>query len=174
MLIKKRLVILSPKIELFFSEVKSLFFVRGLLGCFVLKFPSFFFYKLAKNNFSFVFLNRFFYFAILKHFQVFYKRLFFFSYIKFKIKGLGYRIRKITNSLYRFFFGHTNFFYFHIPANVIAKARKRKFILLSNDVFLLKLIFAHMLLLKRISVYRIRGLVYPRYIVILKIGKKNM
>lgn len=72
---------------------------------------------------------------------------------------MGYRIRKISGSLFRFFFGHTNFFYFHAPTGVIVKSRKRKLLMLSNNLFTLKLVLAHLLLLKKLSVYRIRGLV---------------
>jgi len=46
--------------------------------------------------------------------------------------------------------------------------------MLSNDLSFLKKILAHLLLLKKLSVYRIRGLIYPRQIIVLKIGKKNL
>jgi len=62
----------------------------------------------------------------------------------------------------------------HIPKNIIIKTRKRKLLLLSNDLFALKIILAHLLLLKKLSIYRIRGLVYPKQVIMLKIGKKNL
>ena len=103
-----------------------------------------------------------------------YKYLFFFNFVKLKIKGLGYRIKKISDNLLRFFFGSTNFFYLHIPLNVIAKVKKRRILLVSNNLVILKSLLAHLLLLKKLNVYRIRGLVYPRQIITLKIGKKNL
>jgi len=174
MLINKKLIVLSNNFDLYFSPQKCLFYIRGILGLLVVKLPSFFFFLYKKNYLSFVFLNRFFFMSVFKHFSYLYKRLFFFNYVKLKIRGLGYRIRKISNYLFCFFFGHTNLFYFHAPKNVILKARKRKLLLLSNNLSVLKTVLAHLLLLKKISVYRIRGLVYPRQIIILKVGKKNL
>lgn len=112
--------------------------------------------------------------SFFKHFSYLYKRLFHFSYVKLKIRGLGYRIKRLSNSLLCFFFGHTSLFYFHAPKNVIVKARKRKLLMLSNDLTVLKMTLAHLLLLKKLSAYRIRGLVYPKQIIVLKIGKKNL
>lgn len=123
---------------------------------------------------SFFFLNKFLFSSVFKHFSYLYKRLFFFNYIKLKIKGLGYRIKRLSNSLFIFFFGHTNLFYFHVPLDLIVKIRKRKLLMLSNNFFLLKTVLAHLLLLKKLVPYRIRGLIYPKQIIMLKIGKKNL
>jgi len=46
--------------------------------------------------------------------------------------------------------------------------------MLSNKLFVLKNILAQFFLLKRLIIYRIRGLVQPRQILELKIGKKNL
>lgn len=174
MLIRKRLLILSNNFDLFFSLKSSLLFIKGTLGLLIIKLPSLFFILMKDYSISFLFLNRFFFISVFKHFSYLYRRLFFFNYVKLKIRGLGYRIKKVCSSLFYFFFGHTNFFYFHVPQNVIVRSRKRKLILLSNNLFVLKLLLAHLLLLKKLSVYRIRGLLYPKQIVVLKIGKKNL
>jgi len=103
-----------------------------------------------------------------------YKRLYLFNFVKIKIRGLGYRITCVSGSLFRFFFGNTNFFYLHTPNDIIIKSRKRKLLILSNNLFALKMVLAHLLLLKKLSAYRIRGLVYPKQVIMLKIGKKNL
>jgi len=172
MFVKKRLMKLSEKFDLFFSVEKSFLYLKGLLGVLIIKLPSFYFFKLGLT--SFLFSNRFFFISVFKHIVYLYKRLFFFNYVKLKIKGLGYRIRKLSKSLYCFFFGHTNLFYLHVPSTIIVKARKRRLLMLSNDISVLKKVLAHLLLLKKLSVYRIRGLIYPRQIIVLKIGKKNL
>lgn len=173
-MLKKKLIILSKNFDIFFSHINNLLFIKGILGILVIKMPSFFFFLKKENFLSFVFLNRFFFISIFKHFSYLYKRLYFFNFVKLKIRGLGYRILKVCNSLFRFFFGHTNFFYLHVPQDIIIKSRKRRLLLLSNNLSALKMVLAHMLLLKKLSVYRIRGLVYPKQIIVLKIGKKNL
>ena len=51
-------------------------------------------------------LNNYFFKSFLSQFIFSYKYLFFFNFVKLKIKGLGYRIRKISNELYYFFFNY--------------------------------------------------------------------
>lgn len=174
MLINRKIVNLSQKFDIFFSYNKSLLFLKGILGVVTIRLPSYFFYKVDSNNFSFLFLKNIFLASFFSQFISAYKQMFLFNFIKLKIKGLGYRIKRVCSSLFRFFFGSTNFFYFHVPSNVLVKVKKRRIILLSNNLVILKILLAHLLLLKKLSVYRVRGLVYPRQIIMLKIGKKNL
>ena len=174
MLIKKKIVNLSQKFDIFFSYKKSLLFFKGALGVATIKLPSYFFFKNGFGVISLLFLNNFFFTSFFSQFLLNYKKMFLFNFVKLRIKGLGYRIKKICSSLFRFFFGSTNFFYFHVPSNVLVKFKKRRLILVSNDLATLKTILAQLLLLKKLSVYRVRGLIYPRQIVTLKIGKKNL
>ena len=135
--------------------------------------PSFYFYKYISNNsFSLVFLTSFSLIFFFKHFVnnlIKLSKLFFF---RIRIKGLGYRIKKISNNLYRFFFTSTNFFYFHIPLNILIKYKMRKMLLISNDLVILKVLIAHLLMLKKIIPYFLRGVFSPRKLIILKPGKK--
>lgn len=174
MLVNRKFISLSQKFDIFFSYNKSLLFLKGTLGVIIIKLPSYFFFKVDSNQISFLFLRNFFITSFFTQFMSAYKQLFLFNFIKLKIKGLGYRIKKICSSLFRFFFGSTNFFYFHVPLDVLVKVKKRRLILLSNNLVVLKTLLAHLLLLKKLSVYRVRGLVYPRQIITLKIGKKNL
>jgi hypothetical protein len=59
-------------------------------------------------------------------------------------------------------------YYIYIPKSVLVKWYKKRIIFLSNDFFLLKLLFSNILLLKKLGPYRIRGLRYPRQIILLK------
>jgi len=172
--VRKRLIQLSSGFNLFFSSQNSLLYLKGILGILIIKLPSYYFFLFESGLLSFLFLSRFFFISVSRHITYLYRRLFFFNYVKLKIKGLGYRIRKLGKQLYCFFFGHTNLFYFHVPKVIMVKARKRKLLMLSNDISVLKKILAHLLLLKKLSVYRIRGLIYPKQIIVLKIGKKNL
>lgn len=165
--------ILEKNLNIFFFPNRSLFILKGFWGIFFIKMPSFYFYKYISNNsFSLVFLTSFSLNFFFKHFVnnlIKLSKLFFF---RIRIKGLGYRIKKISNNLYRFFFTSTNFFYFHIPLNILIKYKMRKMLLISNDLVILKVLIAHLLMLKKIIPYFLRGVFSPRKLIILKPGKK--
>lgn len=174
MYIKSLSLNLSINFQCCFFLNTSIIFFKGIMGIIFFKLPSFYFFKYSTLFFSFLFTNNFYFFSFIKHFNYFYQRIFNYYFIKFRIKGLGYRLRKINNYLYRFFFNITNFIYFHIPLNILIKTKRKRVILLSHDLSILKMVLAHLLLLKKFTTYRRRGLVYPRQITNLKIGKKNL
>lgn len=79
MIIRKRLIVLSNSFDLYFSAQNYLLFIKGVLGILVIRMPSLFFYFTKSLSISFIFLNRFFFMSIFKHFSYLYKRLFFFN-----------------------------------------------------------------------------------------------
>lgn len=164
---------LNKDLNIFFSYKHSIIYLKGLYGIICFKLPSFYLYKNSLKLISFIFLKKFFYLSFIKHFFVFYKRLFLIFSIRLKIKGLGYRIRKISENLYYFFFNYTNMYYFYIPNNILIKWYKKRIILISNNFFLLKSLFSHILILKKIGPYRLLGLRYPRQIIFIKKGGKK-
>lgn len=166
--------VLSKNINIFIFFKKSIIYLQSDYGVIFFKLPSYYFYLYKFNLMSFIFLNRFFFISFIKHFLFYYNKLSLIYFIKIKIKGLGYRIRKISNDLYYFFFNYTNMFYFYIPKNILIKWYKKRIILLSNDFCLLKTLFSHILLLKKLGPYRLRGLKYPRQIILLKIKNKKL
>lgn len=173
MKIIKKKIILENNLNIFFFANRSLFVLKGIFGIIFIKMPSIYFYKYIFNNcLSLLFLSIFSFNFFFKHFVnnlIKLSKLFFF---RIRIKGLGYRIKKISNNLYRFFFTSTNYFYFHIPFNVLIKYKMRKMILISNDLVILKVLIAHLLMLKKIIPYFLRGVFSPRKLIILKPGKK--
>jgi len=173
MLIRKKLIVLSNDFDLRFSTFSNLLFIKGAMGTFVVKLSSTFLYLLRFNFLSFLFLDKFFFNSFISHFSYLYSNLYSLHFVRLKARGLGYRIYRICGSFFRLYFGFTNYFYLHSPKDIIVKSRKRRLLLLSNNPSVIKLLLAHLLLLKKISTYRIRGLVYPKQIIILKIGKKD-
>jgi hypothetical protein len=65
-------------------------------------------------------------------------------------------------------------YYIHVPKNIIIKWYKKRIIFISNNFILLKLLFSHILLLKLLGPYRLRGIRYPRQIILLKKGGKKV
>ena len=160
--------IFSKNLNIYFLPKKSVFYLKSNFGLVFFKLPSYYFYVKDLNLISLIFVKRFFFISFIKHFFYLYNRLSLLYFIRIKIRGLGYRIRKVTNDLYYFFFNYTNMFYFFIPKNVLIKWYKKRIILVSHDFFILKTLFSHILLLKTLGPYRRRGLRYPRQIILLK------
>ena len=96
-------------------------------------------------------------------------RLFFF---KLKMRGLGYRVRRITRFLYRFYFTKTNYIYLHLPAKVFIFLRKRRLFFASRQKDLLNQLVKQILRLHQPSPYNKRGFTFPRYLRRRKPGKK--
>ena len=119
------------------------------------------------------FYNRLDYLNFFRCFGLVYTTLYNFYFFKLQMKGLGFRIRRISKRLYKFFFICVNFFYLYIPKQSFLKIKGRKLFFTSSNLCQLRLLIVHLLLLKQLSVYRTRGFVYPRQIFIMKPGKKR-
>ena len=99
--------------------------------------------------------------------------VFFFFFSKYKLKGLGYRVKHITKNLIRFFIGTTNFYYIHMPFSIFVRAKRRRLFLISYNRAELKEVFLHLGFLKKIIPYKLRGFFFPRQFVLMKPGKKR-
>jgi len=66
---------------------------------------------------------------------------------------LGFKIRKYRKDVYRFFFGLKHFFYLYVPVGLIFKLKRRKFIVLSDDLAKLNNFFYQLLFLKKMDFY---------------------
>ena len=169
-----RLLTFNSGIDLFFSKNKNLFFIKGICGISYVFLPSKFFYKVVNNtSIQFIFSNYFFFKGFLSHLVTKLNYLNVIFFIKLKIRGLGYKMRQITSSLFFFFLNYTNYFYFFLPFNLIMHVYKKRSILLSSNWQQLKLILSNILLLKKLGPYTLRGFRLVKQIVLLKKrGKK--
>ena len=155
--------------KIYFSY--DLFYVKGLNGYSILKLPPKYFYFINNNFISLKFLTYFFYKTFLNLFTNLYSKLYYYYYFKFKLQGLGFRIRKISVNFYKFFFTSTNFYYLHVPSNFLIKLKKRRLFYLSYDFCMLKILSVSLILLKKLIVYRLRGLISPKKIYFIKLVK---
>lgn len=170
--------------KLKFNFVKSLdfYFFRKNCSCFCL-FSNMYvnlklflngFLDIKKNNFKLMFTCRFNFITFFKHFLTNYNKFFYIYFLKLKLKGLGYRVVRICHYLYRFYFINTNFYYLHLPMSVFLKIKNRRILFFSFDLQALRLVFVNLLLLNKSFIYFIRGLLFPRQIIVLKPGKKRL
>src|ERR1700761_2455647 len=128
---------------------------------FLFKLPFIFFYKQNKESSNFIFFSKF-------HYKTFIKHLF-----NLKLKGLGYRVFRISKFLIKIFLNRSNFFYMHISSKVLLKYRTRRFFFISTDLGTLKVLVINLLLLKEFIIYRVNGIYYPRQILLIKPGKNK-
>jgi len=158
-----------------FLKKRGLFVIIGVNGTLILKMPKIFFYKLiSKNLFSLIFLNNYHYLSFLKIFNVFYNRLYSYYTFRLRLKGKGYRMKKISKYLFRFYFIKVNYIYLHVPNSVLVKLKKNRIFFLSYNFCILQILMTYMLLMKTITVYNRKGLLYPREMVLMKPGKKKI
>lgn len=107
---------LFPVILNFYYSPRGYFYVSGPLG--VISHKLFFTFNLNKSGISRNFKS-----SSFKHF---------FSYLNFAIYsvttgyyifidmvGLGYKLKKITNFVYRFYVGQSHYVYLYVPSSVL-------------------------------------------------------
>lgn len=164
---------LNKNVIIKFSKNCNYIFIENAIGTFKLKLSYIYFFSTKINN-TLIFLKFNLFKQIVMNFFNLYKKLNFIYFIKLKIKGLGYRIRRVSKYLYYFFFNYTNMYYIHIPKNIIIKWYKKRILLISWEFNLLKLILSTIIILKNLGPYQIRGLKYPKQIILLKKKKKKI
>jgi hypothetical protein len=132
--------------------------------------PRFYYLKLnLGNELNFLFLDKWFFKTFLKQFFFFYKVFFKFYFFRIKLKGLGYRIRKMTNKLYRFFVAYNHYIFFYVSSNVFVWTKKRNLLALSIDKVKLNNIFYQLLMLKKIDFYeKSNSFIVPKKILFIK------
>lgn len=140
-------------VSVFFLKNHNIFFLKNYIGFFKIYMPMNYFFFKKDNNYNFLFIKKNNYYSILKQFLNFYKNLVKMFFFKLRLRGLGYRIKKISMKLYRFFFGVKHYFYFHISNDIFVKHRHRNIFIFSNNLSKLNDIFSHLLLLKKLDFY---------------------
>lgn len=96
-------------------------------------------------------------------------------FTELELIGLGFRIKKITTTLYRFFWGHSNYVYLFVPSSVLVEYSQddRLIFFFSTEAGAVNQIVSHLLLLKKLSTYRITGFIRPGRIIRLNSGKQR-
>jgi hypothetical protein len=85
-------------------------------------------FLLSDNTISIKFYETRFYLDFTKRLKLVYPKYLTLYFGEFGLEGLGYRISKLGDNLYQFFFTQVNFFYMHVPTNILVKMRKNALI----------------------------------------------
>lgn len=143
--------IINLDIDFFLKPNIGLFFIKGKFGVIFIYLPKYYFYFITLNKMNFIFLNKWFFSTFLKQFFCFYKIFYKMFFFRIKLKGLGYRIKKITSKLYRFFIAYNHYIYFYVCSNIFIWTKKRNLLAVSFDKMKLNDLFSHLLLLKKMD-----------------------
>jgi hypothetical protein len=163
---------LKNDIRIYLDVNEDLLHMLGCTGVTRLNLPYMYFYRDDISVKSLKFTNYYFYKSFLSFFHYLYIyniRIYFF---KLKFSGLGYRMRRITERLYRFFFRLPNYVYLHIPSGILAMIKRKRVIFYSNNSYRLRILVNKLLLLKQFFPYDPPAFTYRRRIYLLKPGKK--
>lgn len=157
--------------DLKFLLLKNLNFllIKTKLNIIKLNLPYYYFYYLLNNKINLIFLNKFFFITCIKQIYYFYTFFYKFYFFRLKLKGLGYRIKKITKKIYRFFMAYNHFFYLYIPKNIYIWNKKRNLLVLSLDKIKLNNFFFQLIYLKKIDFYeKTKSFIIPNKILFIK------
>lgn len=160
-----------------FNFLKSKIYIFINKNCknylFIFKIPFSFFLKKEKNLVSFIFTKKKLYYILSNYIINFYNKFFILYHIFLKLKGLGYRIIQISRYLIKIFLNRSNYIYIYIPRKILFKYKMRSIFFLSLNYNILRILIINLLLLKKFSVYRINGILYPNKIILIKPGKNK-
>jgi ribosomal protein L6P/L9E len=96
-------------------------------------------------------------------------------FTELELIGLGFRVRKITDTVYRFFWGHANYVYLFVPAGVFVEysADERLIFFFGITASRVFGVASYLMLLKKLSSYRVTGFIRPGKIIRLNSGKQR-
>lgn len=160
---------LNKNIDFYFSP-SGYIYVSGPLGTLSNKLS--FFFDLSTNCYNRSFKNSPVkqLFSLIK-FNVFSVTLGYYVFID--LIGLGYKIKKITTLIYRFYLGQAHYVYVYLPLDVFFWAYQNKITLFSIYADKLFSVSTNIMLLRKLNAYKLRGLIRPGQIIILKEGKQR-
>lgn len=147
--IKSKKFILSKNFN--YNLAKGVMYLYNTWAVLYLVMPSYYFKLETSNKLSLCFTRLNFYKVVLKSFLNMYKNIHYFYFFRLKLKGLGFRLTRLSQKLFMMFFGAYNFIYLHI--SMLVFTRGRNIIILDNDKKLLNIIFYQLLILKKMDLY---------------------
>lgn len=96
-------------------------------------------------------------------------------FVELELIGLGFRVKKIASTVYRFFWGYATLVYLFVPADLLVEyaAEERVIFFFGVNASVVNGFSSYLMLLKRLSSYRVTGFVRPGKIIRLNSGKQR-
>lgn len=162
-------VFLNKNVDLYFSK-SNYVYVSGPLGLISNKLNFFFDFKTSTNNRSFKASSIR---NIFSFFKFGISSVTLGYYIFIDLIGLGYKIKKITSNIFRLYVGQSHYIYIFVPVDVLFWSYQNKITMFSIYADKLFSVSTNIMLLRKLNAYKLRGLMRPGQIVILKEGKQR-
>jgi hypothetical protein len=144
---------LDTDFEFLYTRGNNKIIIKGSTGIASVLLPSFYLFMPYHRGLSFLFTSEQIFVMFFRYFMAMHSvvsRIFFF---RLKLRGLGYRIRKMTRFLFRFFFARNHFYYFHLPMGLFVKQKSRTLFVVSSDKAKLNDLFNQLLILRKMDMY---------------------
>ncbi len=156
-------------LKIVFFKKLNLLLLKSKMGLIFLNLPNYYFFFSNENLIKFIFLNKYKFYSFFKQIFFFYSLFFKIFFFRIKLKGLGYRIKKINKKLLKIFMAYNHFFYFYIPDNIFFWRKKRKLLIISFDKIKLNNLFYQLLILKKMDFYeKTKAFIVPKKILFIK------
>lgn len=96
-------------------------------------------------------------------------------FVELELIGLGFRIRKISSTVYRFFWGYATFVYLFVPKDILLEYSQddRTVFFFGIDPAAVNGLSSYLMLLKKLSTYRVTGFIKPGKVIRLNSGKQR-
>lgn len=144
---------LDSEFKWYYTRSYNKVLIKGSVGVASAFLPSFFFFKPYKRTLCFLFTSKAFFTSFVKHFMVMHNSISKLFYFKVKLRGLGYRIRKLSKHFLRFFFARNHYYYFNMPQGLFVKQKIKTLLVVASDKAKLNNVFSQLLILKKMDMY---------------------
>jgi hypothetical protein len=111
----------EKNIKFFFSNKDSYIYIKGLYNIFVLKLYKYYYYIIKDKNIILLYNNKNKFLSFIKNLILLYNKITLIYTVRLKLRGLGFKIRKVSKNLYYLFFNYINMYYIYIPKNLLIK-----------------------------------------------------
>jgi len=169
----KKTLALQTNLNLMLLPNKSVLCVYTAVSLKFLYMPSYYMYFIKNNKIHILLFKKSSAYSIFSTIKHLLNKFTCIYMIRLRLKGLGYRISTVSDHMYSFCFNSINYIYMFLPLQIFMRVYKKRFIIISKDWHLLKLVLVKLLGLKRMGPYVLRGLRLPRTIVPRKRGGKK-
>lgn len=139
--------------DLIYVEEENKLYLKGLYGYYYLYLSKEIYIKTNKDLIKIMLISKNKFFSILNNFLVLYKRLFKLFFFRIKLKGLGFRLKKLNKKLYKIFMAYNHSYYWHSQKKILIKKKGKKLLIISNNKECLNDLYIHLLIFEKIDKY---------------------
>lgn len=177
----KSFLVLPGEVQFEIIDLYNIFLIKGFLGSRLINLYNFIYFNYSKiNGLILKFINKIIFkyiFYLLKFLSM---SLFYGFFFELRLYGSGYFINKgfgiLKKRLYRIYIGKTHYIYICLwnLGNILTRVGKSFIFFFCIDKYKLYDIIIYALLIRRVSFYKLNGVIFPEQLIIIREGKKKL